>query len=405
MQKIITFLGRYPKLTAYQFGDKIYSGQVFAEAMRQFLEFDEMLVFVTDEAKAEAWPVLERLGDQRIRPVSIPIGENDEQIWSIFTAIIEQVQTGETVIFDITHGLRSLPFLVFLFAAYLKTAKQVKIEAIYYGALELGDPKAGRPAPVIDLSHFSVMLDWVTATDQFLQTGNARRLAELLNPQGDRAGAMAQAAQTLSTVSRAAFLCQPFELMKTAGELESRLARAQVELALNAPPFQILREQIVGEFGRFNADYRSNLQGALRQEFQLVEWYFENGQLMQALTLAREWLVDAVTFRLGEPLNFAKDPRRAKEQAISGLERVGRWFEDEQREGKVEDLNEDGQKVWQWPEAQLLKETWSAIQYPRNTLDHAGHQREPLSPKNIQRRSEKEILPDLCKLAQAWDLA
>ena len=404
MRKIITFLGTKPLETVYEMQEKTYPGRVFAEALREFVRFDKMLVLTTKEAAEKTWPILENLGDPRIERVPIPDGKDTEEMWGIFQAVIEQVNEGETVIFDITHGFRSLPFLAFLFAAYLKTAKKVNIEAIYYGAYDMAAQNDGK-APVIDLSPFAEMLDWITATDQFVRTGNARRLAELLNPQGKKRGMAAEASQTLSAVSMAAFLCQPFELMKTARELEQKLADAQSELELNARPFQVLREQIVGEFGRFGADFQSNEQEALRQEFQLVEWYFENGQLMQALTLAREWLIDAVTFRLDEPLNFAKDPRTTKEWAISGLDRVGRLLVDEQRKGTIDDLNADGKKVWEWPERQLLRDTWNAIQYPRNTLDHAGHQREPLHPKTIQRKAEKEILPNLRKLAEAWELA
>ncbi|MBW4591252.1 hypothetical protein G7B40_021330 [Aetokthonos hydrillicola Thurmond2011] len=51
MRQIITFLGLYPRETTYSFEDKTYKGEVFAEALRQFCDYDSMLVCVTDEAK------------------------------------------------------------------------------------------------------------------------------------------------------------------------------------------------------------------------------------------------------------------------------------------------------------------------------------------------------------------
>lgn len=403
MRKILTFLGTSPKDTTYEWQGKTYPGTVFAEALRAFVQFDRMLVLTTRDAAAKTWPILAGLNDERIEQVPIPDGKDIDGMWDIFQAVITQVDEGETVIFDITHGFRSLPFLAFLFAAYLKTAKKVNIEAIYYGAYDMAYQNNGI-APVIDMSEFVNMLDWITATDQFVQTGNAKRLAGLLNPQGKKSGMAAKASHTLSAVSTAAFLCQPFELMKTARQLERNLSDAQAELELTAPPFQVLRKQIVSEFGHFNADFQTNPMEALRQEFHLLEWYFKNGQLMQALTLSREWLIDAVTYRLGEPLNFSKDSRKVKEWAISGLDRVGRWFEDEQRKGTVDDLNADGRKIWEWPERELLRATWNAIQHPRNTLDHAGHQNSPQPPETIQQNSDKKILPNLRELAQQWGL-
>ena len=38
-RKIIAFLGKYPKETQYSFQGKIYTGQVFAEAMGQLKTF------------------------------------------------------------------------------------------------------------------------------------------------------------------------------------------------------------------------------------------------------------------------------------------------------------------------------------------------------------------------------
>ena len=84
MKKVITFLGTKRQATQYSLGNQIYTGDVFAQALRQFLEFDQMLVFVTARARSEVYPVLEALGDDRIIPVDIPIGENADEMWDIF---------------------------------------------------------------------------------------------------------------------------------------------------------------------------------------------------------------------------------------------------------------------------------------------------------------------------------
>ena len=179
--KIITFLGdRGAMQTTYSYKENSYIGGVFAEALRQFCKYDTMLVCVTEKAKINTWPVLEALQDPRIQAIDILTGRTTEEMWKNFQTITEYVHEGDSVIFDITHGLRSLPFLVFLFAAYLKAAKNVTIAAIYYGAFELGDSKNNVPAPVIDLSEFVSMIDWITATNQFVKIGDGRELAKLL---------------------------------------------------------------------------------------------------------------------------------------------------------------------------------------------------------------------------------
>jgi CRISPR-associated DxTHG motif protein len=408
MRKIITFLGRRPQLTQYEFNGQVYSGKVFAEAMRQFETYDQMLVCTTPEAHQDAWPVLLALNDERIVEVPIPRGESTAEMWVMFDAILDHIEKGDEVIFDITHGLRSLPFLVFLFAAYLKYARKVPIAAIYYGALELGDSKSGKPAPVINLSEFVTMLDWLTATDQFVRTGNARWLAGLINPQDVQHGSVAKASQALSTVSQAALLCQPFTLMESVKTLQHHLNQAENELEDLAHPFGVLSDQIIAVYGRFEANFKGDVRRGLKAEFELIEWYFDNNQFIQAMSLAREWLIDAATFRLGRPIEMKSELRSPIELAISGNALVGRTFLDNQsgarRRFTPEDLNEYGRVIYNdWPEREKVIQIWDLLSPLRNTLDHAEHQAGSMGLNKINQKA-REVRPLLKELAILWSI-
>jgi len=398
---IITFLGDRGALqTTYTHNGNEYVGGVFAEALRQFCEYDTMLVCVTERAKENTWPVLEALGDSRIKPIDIPTGRSTEEMWQTFKIIAEQVNENDHVIFDITHGLRSLPFLVFLFAAYLKAAKNVTIDAIYYGALELGNFKTGLPAPVIDLSEFVGMLDWITATDQFIQTGDAQRLAKLLNPDSRASNITKKAATTLSEVSLATLLCQPLQLANKAQSLESDLLKAQEQLQLTAPPFEMLRQRITDTFGNFIGDFQQDTKTALEAQFRLIIWYQSNNRLIEAMTLAREWLINAVTYRLGVPFTLKISIReKLIARAISGVEMVSR------DDLTVEELNEYGRIIHDtWTEKDNLIQLWNALQPVRNGLDHAGHQDGAMSVSKIVKTANDKIKPLLFNLAKVWNL-
>ena len=410
MRKIITFLGTKPQDAIYEWQGKSYPGKVFAEALRQFVNFDRMLVLTTSEAAEKTWPLLAALEDTRIDRIPIPDASDQEGMWGIFQAVIAQVDEGETVVFDITHGFRTLPFLAFLFAAYLKTAKKVKIEAIYYGALEMSKQNNGK-APVIDLSQFVDMLDWISATDQFTQTGNAQQLAALLNPQKKQKGSLADASRTLLTISQAAMLCQPFTLMHEVNKLEPVLLEAEPELKINARPFGILREQIVSAFAQFTDDGK-DVARQLQTEYQLLEWYYQKGQLIQAVTLAREWLIDAVTYRLGQPLEYAIEKRRPLEDAISGVALLGKKHpQDQSRLFTEDDLNRFGLEMMKWDNVDGIKQLWTDLKNVRNPLDHAEHQPKKENKKSLdeltklQDKMSTKIMPVLRNYALEWDLA
>ncbi|WP_427158525.1 TIGR02221 family CRISPR-associated protein [Aliinostoc sp. HNIBRCY26] len=399
MRQIITFLGLQAKTTTYSFEGENYKGDVFAEALHQFCQYDSMLVCVTSEAKKKTFPILEKLEDSRIQAVEIPNGETTEEMWETFSFITEKVNENDHVIFDITHGLRSLPFLVFLFAAYLKTAKNVTIEAIYYGAWELGISNNGI-APVVNLSEFVGILDWITATDQFTQTGDAQRLAKLLNPDGKASNITKKAATTLSDVSLATLLCQPLQLASKAQSLESDLLKAQEQLKLTAPPFEMLRQRITDTFGNFIGDFQKDTKKALEAQFRLIIWYQNNNRLIEAMSLAREWLINAVTYRLGLSFTLKLNTReKLIARAISGVEMVSR------NALEVEELNEYGRIIYDtWTEKDGLIQLWNALQPVRNGLDHAGHQEGAMSVSKIVKTANEKIKPLLYDLAKTWEL-
>lgn len=406
--KVVTFLGINPRDAVYKWKGKTYPAKVTAQAIREFAQFDEMLVLVTPDAKTQTFPLLADLGDDRIRSVDIVDGKDNESMWEIFQTVVDHVQEGETVIFDITHSFRSLPFLAFLFIAYLKSAKNVTIEAVYYGAFEM--QKDG-VTPILDLTEFVTMLDWLTATEQFIQTGNARRLSVLLNPNKVVSGPLFDAAATLDNISQAARLCQPFTLMQESGKLQTALDQAQQELQISAPPFGVLKKQIVGAFGQFQTDSR-NVAEVLRTEFRLIEWYYEKGQIIQAVTLAREWLIDAVTYRLGQPLDYLIDNRIPFEKAISGITLIGKPHpEDRERTFTENDLNRWGLELLNWKEREQLAQTWVDLKNVRNPLDHAEHQRKEEKEKTLdalkklQSRINEKVMPGLRQLAKIWNLA
>jgi CRISPR-associated DxTHG motif protein len=398
--KILTFLGATPatSITTYIFkeknGDeKKYDGKVFTEALRQFCKYDLMLVCVTEKAKAVNWPVLEALKDPRIQAIDIPTGNDTAQMWQIFTIITEHIEAGDRVIFDITHGLRSLPFLVFLFAAYLKTAKQVIIEAIYYGAYDLKSENNGL-APIIDLSEFVSMIDWIAASNQFVETGDARQLSKLLNPHSDSSGANKKAAESLFNVSLASLLCRPLELGNQADALVNDLEEAEKQQPNLVVPFEMLRQQVNQTFSSFVGNLDRDAQAALQAQFRLIKWYHNNNRLIEAMTLAREWLLAAVNYKLEGTVDI--NNRYTRENISDTL-----WEISQNRPPK--ELTDSGKIIHKWRDKRLLITVWNKVRTVRNTLDHAGYERHAPNASKIV-VSANQAITSLSQLAKCWDL-
>lgn len=412
--KAISFLGiaTYSE-TTYNWQGQKYTTHFFPVALAKFTSPQKLLVCVTPTV--EKHENIKKLGDElnslniTWETIPIPEGHNEQDLWKIFDALTEAVEEEEELIFDVTHSFRSLPILAFLAIAYLKSAKKVQVKQVLYGAYEARN--TDNLSPVFDLTPFVTLLDWLTATEQFVQTGNARFLSELINPQSLHSEVLSEASNTLQTISQAARLCQPFTLMQEVGKLEPTLTKAQAELRVNARPFGVLRDQIVEAFAQFQDDGKDVVH-QLQTEYCLIEWYYQKGQFIQAVTLGREWLIDVITHRLGEPLDFLSDKRKPFEEAISGIALLGKDHpQDRDRKFTENDLNRFGTALLQWEEHDMLKQLWTDLKNIRNALDHAEHQRKKEKEKTLdalqklQAKMDQKVMPTLRNLAKKWGFA
>ncbi|MBE9214603.1 TIGR02221 family CRISPR-associated protein [Plectonema cf. radiosum LEGE 06105] len=406
MRTIITFLNNRGLMPGsfYTWQGKEYEGGVFSLALRQFVEHDRMLVCNTPEAQEKTWPELLKLNDNRIEPVLIPKGETTAEMWEMFNTITERVNDGETVIFDITHGLRSLPFLVFLFAAYLKSAKQVQIEAIYYGAFELG-----KPAPVIDLSEFISIIDWLTATNQFVKTGNGEALAHLLRkgiPSSielrDNIDArelrnhLDSASKAIEAISSALRLTRPTETMEQATKLEEALKKAEPSINKKAQPFSILTEQVVEEYGQFALEKprgNSQLVKNLGLQLKMIEWYRDRQQIVQAVTLTREWIVSVLALNFEEEMFDNKNGRSEVEKALNNGGKI-------QAKKEINEPSRCDEKLKEIPNKEELINYWQQITGLRNDIAHVGMNPQPKQAKQLKESFER-IYPFLSQFAES----
>lgn len=385
--KVLTFLGARLDKTKppfkYKHEGTVYEGYAFAEALKQFVKYDEMIVFVTDVAERDVWnhlPALNNDKKKRIRRVHIPTGDQPGDMWTLFETVVGQVDEADTVIFDVTQGLRSLPFLTFLFAAYLKSAKHVTISAVYYGAIELKD--ADGASPVQDLSEFVDFLNWISATDAFVRRGDGEDLAELL---GDSEPDVTRIIRTISLGLRTT---RPYETFSAAAELEDALTDKDWQRVASLRPFALISPKLARDYQRFAlASPTENQQDALSRQLELVAWYFDHEQFEQVATLATEWIVSALVFRFGGDVMNYHGYRSTVEKALNGIN-------SEKYTPLLDNL----------PFRAELDTLWGHLKDIRNDIAHCGIRKKADTIVNLQTRVAEaykqfdELAPKLIKV-------
>ncbi len=199
----ISFLGTNKYIPCnYYFMDKnknyVKNVEFIQEALieiffKQKYDNSLFLFFLTKKAKEVNWNNLEtRIKNKvsnffQIKPIDIPDGKSEKEIWEIFEKVYENIPEKSSIIFDITHAFRSIPMLAISLLNYAKVLKNIKVEGIYYGAVEtLGTrkeienmPLNQRNAPIFELTQFNELIDWSNAAYDFINYGIATKLKEM----------------------------------------------------------------------------------------------------------------------------------------------------------------------------------------------------------------------------------
>ncbi len=111
----------------------------------------------------------------------IKYGINKEDIWEnfdIFMSLTNEINDNDEIYLDITHSFRSIPLFMYVMLEFLRYFKNIKLEGIYYGMLDVY--KELNYAPIVDLSPIFEILDWVKGMYEFTKYGNSYLISDLL---------------------------------------------------------------------------------------------------------------------------------------------------------------------------------------------------------------------------------
>lgn len=395
--KLLTFLGvgNYFE-TVYTWQEKDCQTRFSPVASNKFLEPDKIIVFLTKDA-TENFDLLktELHNAVKVEPVSIPLGSNEEELWEIFSCVSSQVEPGEEVAFDITHGLRHFPLLGFLAAAFLRSGLDVKIKAVMYGAFDVGRVVSPGITPMFDLTSMLTLLEWSSAADRFNRTGDARYLASLV---GDQRKAMAAAAQNdpeqlnqvgkvgnlargLTNISKNLRMVRAVKTMQTTAGFSNRLKEARPGL-MRTPvtqPFAMLLERVEETYAPLGLDEplaEHNMASSLEHQMAIIKWYEEREQWVQMATLAREWLVNWFMAHLGL---FDWLDREDRMRAEGVINTESRDLIQAQRDNGV------FRAIFlkEVPEVEKALHIWNRLTEVRNDINHAGFRKNAQEAKTL----------------------
>jgi CRISPR-associated Csx2 family protein len=389
-------LGKYEKTNYYFNSEKkdFVETCFIQEAILRHLIFDkeekvEPILFITNEAYIN-WnnnsfndglkDAIVNINQSFIEcDFIIPSGKTEDEIWTIFKLVFDQIKDGDEVYFDITHGFRSLPMLAMVLINYAKFLKNVKVLGVFYGAFDARERVDDFTyTPVWDLKSFSAIQDWTNAANQFLTTGNGFMLSDLVdvNESPKLKNAIAQFTKEI-LVNRGPDIFSG----STQLTIKKELNEANPE---NNKPLGIILSKVKSHFDEYQ---ESTIENGLNA----VKWCIDNGLIQQGATLLEEFSTTYILIKLGyKELLQDSEVRSIVSAGIIVSEHEFRFKETKEAESFMDEIKKDKFLRLVRIELEIVPRIYALNNYKeikklvndlknsvRNDVNHAGFREKP----------------------------
>ncbi|MFC1238199.1 TIGR02221 family CRISPR-associated protein [Treponema vincentii] len=404
--KFISFLGagNYEKCNYTLQNQTIENIKFVQDALLQikchnFTKTDSICFLLTEKARQTHWQhnesgeknleeiIQDLYPDQESRPIiqaiSIPDGKNETEIWEIFQKMIALLEKDDTVIFDITHGFRSLPMLAFAALNYTAFLKHITIEGIYYGVFET---RTNDTAPIFNLTEFYTLMQWASAADSFVSYGYTDKLSTLINEsarehRGSKAAGsrLKEVSDDLNTV-RGKKIMEGSSFQKCLKQIE-KIENDTLRSSAH-PAFQPFFEQIKDVFSPFKENNPYNFLKAARLHLQ-------HGREQQCITLLLEGLLTALLHQ--SSLDYSK--REIREAAAKWIHEKTREKNGKPNEGWLPSTTEKDtiEAIEKAPLFKGIIETklYDNLTQLRNDINHGGYNESSAAAAKIITNAQK----------------
>lgn len=386
-------MGNY-KECIYASGNTQYDGTHFIQkATLQMLdvkegwtESDRIYIIVTDGSKEQNWETRTDNGEPKIgladtlkemhlstpiETIRIPDGNNEDEIWQIFSDIYKVLNDEDELYFDLTHGFRYLPMLVLVLGNYAKFLKNTIVKSITYGNYESRD-KETNIAPIINITPLAALQDWTNAAADYLEHGDATKLkncadkplitiARETKGQDQDATTLIKLSKQLYEFSNLISFNRGDEIIigKQSEQIKALLEKADAEYIRPMGP---LFKQIAKSVRNFNPDSPENMIEASRL-------CLDHSNFQASITLLQEGIVSMLCRKFHLDVKDKGD----REIATQALNKLGLELQNKEyrplspyKETIIKRIIDSGII------SSELANQWNKITEDRNDFNHAG---------------------------------
>ena len=234
----------------------------------------------------------------KVRGIVIKYGLNREEIFENFDSIIKLEEEFDDeheyeVILDITHSFRSTAFWMFLVMTYLTDVsnKKIKIIEVTYGMYE-AKKEVTDPAPIVLLSSFLEILNWIKGASELKQYGNSYYiLNELKDSNDDIPEDIKKELRNFSNAMNMNYVGSLLESLKNLADLEKKKEIDNIK----GPAKHIIPSILKNFINDFNINESDDERKKYLLQATLAKWHCEQKRYAMAAININEALANFIS--------------------------------------------------------------------------------------------------------------
>lgn len=134
--------------------------------------YDKHLDLLTDEFKRHL-----KYEPKIIIPDLVPTDMTADNQWGWFEQLLDNVDFGDSLVMDFTHGMRAVPIIFSSAIGFLQRSKHITLDHALYAWYDRNRKDA--PHPIVDMKDFYVINDWAESVVRLTDDADARKLGEM----------------------------------------------------------------------------------------------------------------------------------------------------------------------------------------------------------------------------------
>ena len=365
-------------------------------------KFDKKFVLCTPSAKNTHYNSLVNEIGHSFEAVNISEDMSEKGIWEIFQQIYDVLNENDEVVFDITHSFRFMPMLGITLLQMAKFLKNIKVKKVFYGAYEPNKFKNGiTEFPLVDLTSFSMLQDWILAGYTLVNTGRAEEIEKLAKNDlipilKESKGKNIEAANLRKIADKIQDMTLNFRTNRgneiiTAHEMkEINESVKEIKESNLLKPFKLVIENIHSDTKKFEYKNEENI-------IYSIQWCIDKDLVQQGMTVLQEGISTLVLKEIGEKNQYNNiNIRGDVSHVLQNLNNPSDKFKENlSKELKLKDLQK---KILNIKEINKLSKIYLEIANLRNDINHAGFRNNPLKAQKFS----KKLKENFEKFKEIW---